>query len=79
MDSAESKELVLREFDASQEALLATIRLGDGVDLTRIQLISPFDARLRYSLFSALRIAAAHQRRHLWQANQVRARLARGS
>lgn len=75
-DFATTKEAALRDFDQSQDALLATIRLGDGVDLTRIQLTSPFDARLHYSLFSALHITAAHQRRHLWQANRARGRLA---
>lgn len=75
-DAATPKEATLRDFDHSQEALLATIRLGDGVDLTRIRLTSPFDARLHYSLFSALHITAAHQRRHLWQAKRARERLA---
>lgn len=78
-DEQESKEDVLRAFDVSQESLLATIRLGDGIDLTRIRLTSPFDPRLQYSLFSALHITAAHQRRHLWQATKVRDRLAHGA
>jgi hypothetical protein len=34
-------------------------------------MISPFDSRVRYNLFSAFRIIAAHQRRHLWQAEQA--------
>ncbi len=74
-DATMPKEAALGEFDHSQDALLATIRLGDGADLTQIRLTSPFDARLHYSFFSALHIIAAHQRRHLWQANRARERL----
>jgi hypothetical protein len=73
--SAPSRTATAQRFVTSQEALLATIRLGDGVDLTRIRLVSPFDARLEYSFFSALHIIAAHQRRHLWQAQRARERL----
>lgn len=74
--TAPPRSRTARNFVTSQEALLATIRLGDGVDLTRIRLVSPFDARLEYSFFSALHIIAAHQRRHLWQAQRARERLA---
>ena len=74
-DEAMSKAETLAEYDRSQEALLAMIRLGDGVDLTRIELVSPFDSRLHYSFFSALHIEAAHARRHIWQANKARERL----
>jgi hypothetical protein len=73
--SAPPRTVTARNFVTSQEALLATIRLGDGVDLTRIRLVSPFDARLEYSFFSALHIIAAHQRRHLWQARRAREQL----
>jgi hypothetical protein len=74
-DQAPPREKTSRNFVTSQEALLATIRLGDGIDLTRIRLVSPFDPRLHYSFYSALHIIAAHQRRHLWQAQRVRERL----
>ena len=69
------KAETLAEYDRSQEALLAMIRLGDGIDLTRIELVSPFDSRLHYSFFYALHIAAAHARRHIWQATKARERL----
>ena len=72
------KAETLAEYDRSQDALLAMIRLGDGIDLTRIELVSPFDPRLHYSFFSALHIEAAHQRRHIWQATKARDRLAAG-
>ena len=32
---------------------------------------SPFNSKLHYNLYSAFRIITAHQRRHLWQAQNV--------
>ena len=52
-----------------RERLLA----ADGLDLGRIRMSSPFFALVRFDLGSAFRIVAAHERRHLWQARQVRA------
>jgi hypothetical protein len=47
----------------------------DGLDVTTIRVTSPFNASLRYSAYSALHILAAHERRHLWQAERVRDQL----
>ena len=47
----------------------------DGLDITRIRVTSPFNTSLRYSAYSALHILAAHERRHLWQAENVREQL----
>ena len=33
--------------------------------------ISPFDKRVKYNMYSAFRILIAHERRHLWQAEQA--------
>lgn len=66
----------LAAFDASQAAMQAQLAAMDGLDLTRIRVTSPFNARMRYSAYSALRILLAHERRHLWQAERVRKRLA---
>ncbi|MEO5798318.1 MAG: DinB family protein [Gemmatimonadales bacterium] len=59
-------------FDASQGALLDLLRRCDGIDITLVRVTSPFNARVKYSLFSMFRITAAHQRRHLWQAERAR-------
>lgn len=58
--------LDLRE--AFHERLLA----ADGLDLGAIRMSSPFLSMIRFDLGSAFRIVAAHERRHLWQARQVR-------
>jgi hypothetical protein len=59
-------EEVMREFDALQEEVKAAVRESRGVAVDRIDVISPFDARVRYNLYSALRLIPAHQRHHLW-------------
>lgn len=63
------------EFASLQEKLADLIRAAEGLDLMRIRVASPFDRRVRYNAYSAFRIIAAHQRRHLWQAEQAIAAL----
>ncbi|HEY0143506.1 MAG TPA: DinB family protein [Thermoanaerobaculia bacterium] len=63
------------EFTALQNRLLELVRAARGLDLGRIRIVSPFDKRVKYNLYSAFRIIAAHQRRHLWQAEQTVAKL----
>lgn len=65
------RETALRDFDASQEELSAFLRKAAGRALDRVKIVSPFDGRVRYSAWSALRILAAHQRRHLWLLEQT--------
>lgn len=70
-----SRARTVAEFDAAQAAIQQQIRAMDGLDITTIRVTSPFNASLRYSAYSALHILAAHERRHLWQAERVRDQL----
>lgn len=54
-----------------QSAVLGAIDFADGRPLNRLQIVSPFDARVRYNAYAAFRIIAAHQRRHLDQAEKT--------
>jgi hypothetical protein len=74
---AASRATDLAEFDGVQAKLREMIVAMDGLDPTRIRLTSPFNARLKYSLYSALHILAAHERRHIWQAERVMRQLER--
>lgn len=74
-DGPLSRARTVAEFDAAQAAIQQQIRAMEGLDITRIRVTSPFNASLRYSAYSALHILAAHERRHLWQAERVRDRL----
>ena len=67
----------IAEFIALQGRLIAILKQGTEIGLDRVKIVSPFDKRVKYNLFSAFRILAAHQRRHLWQAEQAVAELRR--
>jgi hypothetical protein len=59
------------EFAALQEKLAELVRSAEGLDLMKVKVVSPFDKRVKYNAYSAFRIITAHQRRHLWQAEQA--------
>jgi DinB family protein len=63
---------VLERFDYLQGELLVRLERGAGLALDRQRIVSPFNARIKYNLYSAFCILTAHQRRHLWQAERVR-------
>ncbi|MES1245171.1 MAG: DinB family protein [Acidobacteriota bacterium] len=77
--SVEAASETLAEFDRLQDALSGLVRRFAGVALDRVDVASPFDARLRYNIYSSLRILTAHQRRHLWLAERIRMELAEAS
>jgi hypothetical protein len=66
---------VLPEFLDRQEKLLSAVADADGLALDRLSIPSPFAARLRYNVYAAFVLIAVHERRHLWQAEQVVRRL----
>lgn len=66
-----SKAAVITEFVRLQDALASRVRQSSGFQLEAIRLTSPFDSRVKYNLYSAFCLILAHQRRHLWQAQQV--------
>lgn len=70
-EAAEPVGKVVADFHESQQELIAAVGAMDGLDITSIRITSPFRSNLKYSVYSALRILAAHQRRHLWQAEHA--------
>jgi len=66
-------DTALREFVAAQDRLQAVIARARTLDLGRVRIRSPLAPVLRMKLGTALGFLAAHERRHLWQAEQVRA------
>lgn len=63
---------VVPRFLQLQREILTRIESADGLDLGRIRLSSPISRRFRISLGQWFGFLAAHERRHLWQAWQVR-------
>ena len=66
-----SKREDLISWGVRQAGVLGALDAADGHPLARLKIVSPFDRRVRYNLYSAFRIIAAHQRRHLDQAEKV--------
>lgn len=73
--SVRAKAEAFGDFSALQSKLIDMLHAAQGLDLRKIRIVSPFDRRVKYNLYSAFRIVAAHQRRHLWQAEQAVATL----
>jgi hypothetical protein len=74
---AYQSEALLAEFDLLQRQLVDRVTQADGLDLTGLRIVSPFDARLRYNVYAALKVIAAHQRLHLRQAERAIRRVAK--
>ena len=74
--SSQSPEQARQQFRDHSTRLSAFVLSLDGLAIDRPRVISPFNARVQYSLWAALKIMAAHHRRHLWQAEQALARAA---
>ena len=69
--SVRAKAEAFGEFSSLQSKLIDLLHEADGLDLKKIKLVSPFDKRVRYNVYSAFKIVVAHQRRHLWQAEKA--------
>ena len=70
-EAAAPKNVTVAAFVASQDALCEWVAQGERVPLNLMTIISPFNQRLKYNAYSALRVLAAHDRRHLWQAERA--------
>lgn len=68
-----SGEEVLSAFFASHNELRSLIHEARDVNLNRIRFKNPFVSLLRFTVGTGILIIGAHDRRHLWQARQVRA------
>ena len=67
---------VVPEFPRVRDQLAARIRDADGLDLRRVKITSPVNRLIRLPLGAYFEFMLAHDRRHLWQARNVRQALA---
>jgi hypothetical protein len=65
------KDEVVPEFLSVHDRILELIEKANGLDLARIKVPSPM-GRIKFSLGPRFALLASHDRRHLWQAWQVR-------
>jgi len=62
-------------FEEGNRQLAALIERATGLATTRLKVASPFNAKIKYNVYAALRIVLVHARRHLYQAEQAKAGL----
>jgi hypothetical protein len=66
------RDQVVSALTESRDRLLERVRAADGVNLKRAIVVSPVSRLFRMPLGGYVAFLAAHDRRHLWQARQVR-------
>jgi hypothetical protein len=64
-------------FEESQSRLLETVCLATGLAIDKVKVPCPVCTHITYNAYGAFRMLAAHQRRHLWQVQQILAALDR--
>jgi hypothetical protein len=69
-----SRQEVLPAFRAYQVQYIDRLHQANGLDLARARVASPSSRFIRLPLGSAFLVLAAHERRHIWQAERVIAR-----
>ncbi len=62
----------VRQFFASHNEMRAFLQRYADIDLSGVSFVNPFIRGIRFSLATGLHVTAAHDRRHLWQAWNVR-------
>ena len=70
---------VLAGFLERQERIVAALRRCRGRAIDQVRIASPVDSRIRYSIWSSFLVNAAHERRHLWQAEHAIVKLRTGT
>jgi len=63
-------EPVLQDFEQLHDELIELVQASAGKQIDQQKMKSPF-ANMHYNVYSAFRIIAAHDRRHLWQARKT--------
>ena len=68
----QSLETTARDFFSAQDEVLRLIAEANGLNLARAKVASPVTRLMKLSLGQVFRLITTHERRHLWQARQVK-------
>jgi hypothetical protein len=66
------REEIMRAYHEAHDLVRQLIRDAAAIDLNRSTFQNPFISFIRMRVGTGLAILAAHDRRHLWQAEQVK-------
>lgn len=69
------RDAILAQWVAIHQRLLELIRSDSDLDWNKVKIVSPVASWLKISAIGVFAIIAAHDRRHLWQAEQIREKL----
>lgn len=69
-----SRTELLSEFVRLQGDLITVVRSAEGLPIDQVKVVSPFGEKVAYNAYSALVIVAAHQHRHIDQAEAAAGR-----
>jgi hypothetical protein len=58
-------------FEESQSWLSESVLSATGLAIDKVKVQCPVHARVTYNVYGAFRMLAAHERRHLWQIEQI--------
>jgi hypothetical protein len=58
-----------------QDQILDCLEQANGIDLSRVKVSNPVTNLFKLSVGQEFAFTAAHERRHVWQAQQIRAEL----
>ena len=70
-NSDHQKAAILSAYRTTGDEWLAVLESARGLDLRKVNTTSPVTRLLRFPLGAYFRVSTAHERRHLWQAEQV--------
>lgn len=65
------KNRLIEEFSEINDELIAAVQSSENLDISRIKVVLPVSKLLRFKLTDAFAFIAAHERRHIWQAENV--------
>ena len=66
---------IVEKFFLLQDELQTELRAAEGIDLMRVKVTNPVSKWWKLSLGEEFALAAAHERRHLWQARRMREKI----
>lgn len=69
--AARTREDILTDYRAAHDAIRRVIQTAATLDVNRAAFANPFVPIIRVRVSTGLHVIAAHDRRHLWQAEQV--------
>jgi hypothetical protein len=67
-----ARDELLPAYIASHDGYRALVRASADVDVNRVTMPNPFFPRMKMRMSTVLLVIPAHDRRHLWQAHQVK-------